>query len=104
MSIKTKTKKIVSCFFVFAFAGALSAPAFSAQVIPSLFAPAFCAARRSGMATTRASRFAAELSVDILRPEAPSIDGVPLDVKLAVQEAFSLCPEVFGVAPRVVDY
>jgi len=88
-------KSISSCFFGIALTAGLSMPAAAAQVIPSLFAPAFCAARRSGMSIGDSSRFAVRMSVDSSRPGAPKVDGVSIDIKLAVHEAMALCPDAF---------
>lgn len=71
-------------------------PAAAAQIVPSLFAPAFCAARRNGMSIGEASRFATRMSFDASRPDAPKIDGISIDIKLAIHEAAALCPDAFG--------
>lgn len=89
-------KKISFRFFGTVLTAGLLMPAGAAQVVPSLFAPAFCAARRNGMSITEASRFATRMSFDASRPEAVKVDGVSLDIKLAVYEAEALCPEAFG--------
>jgi hypothetical protein len=87
-----------------ALAAGLSTPAVAMQVVPSLFAPAFCAARRSGMGVTEASKLATRLSIDESRPPAPKIDGISLDIKLAVHEAFVLCPSAFRADAGLVNY
>ena len=88
-------KKVSSCFFSIALVAGFSMPAAAMQVVPSLFAPAFCAARRSGMSIGDSSRFAVKMSVDASRPEAPKVDGISIDIKLAVHEAAVLCPDAF---------
>ena len=91
-------KNLSSRFVGIALAAGLSAPAVAMQVIPSLFAPAFCAARRSGMSITEASRYGVRMSADPSRPAAPEIDGISIDIKLAVHEAAALCPDAFRSA------
>ena len=88
-------KKIYSCLFGIALTTGFSVPAVAMQVIPSLFAPAFCAARRSGMSIGEASRYGVRMSADPSRPAAPEIDGISIDIKLAVHEAAALCPDAF---------
>jgi|LauGreDrversion4_2_1035121.scaffolds.fasta_scaffold490071_3 hypothetical protein len=83
------------CIFGIALTAGLSAQATAMQVVPSVFAPAFCAAMRSGMSIGDASRFATRASIDKSLPPAPKIDGVSIDVKLAVYEAAALCPSAF---------
>lgn len=73
----------------------ISMPAVAAQVVPSLFAPAFCAARRSGMTVSESSRFATRASFNSSGPSMPKVDGISADVKMAVEEAMALCPEAF---------
>jgi hypothetical protein len=97
-------KSISSCFFGIALTAGLSMPAAAAQVIPSLFAPAFCAARRSGMSIGDSSRFAVRMSVDSSRPDAPKVNGVSIDITLAVHEAMALCPDAFRTGPAPVIY
>lgn len=89
-------KKISFCFFSAVLTAGLFTPVAAAQVVPSLFAPAFCAARRNGMSITEASRFATRMSFDASRPEAIKVDRVSLDIKLAVYEAATLCPDAFA--------
>ena len=89
-------KKISSCLLGIALTAGFSVPAAAMQVIPSLFAPAFCAARRSGMSITEAARYGVRMSADFSRPAVPEIDGVSIDVRLAVNEAAALCPDAFS--------
>lgn len=88
-------KKISSHLLGIALTAGFSMPAVGMQVIPSLFAPAFCAARQSGMSIREASRYGIRMSADWSRPAAPEIDGIPIDVRLAVNEAAVLCPDTF---------
>ncbi len=88
-------KRISSCFLGIALTAGFSMPAAAMQVVPSLFAPAFCAARRSGMSIGDSSRFAVRVSVDSSRPDAPKFDGISIDIRLAVHEAMALCPDAF---------
>jgi hypothetical protein len=95
-------KKISSCLLGIALTAGFSMPAAGMQVIPSLFAPAFCAARRIGMSIREASRYGVRMSTDSSRPEAVKIDGVSIDIRLAVDEAAALCPDAFrsGISAR----
>ena len=98
-------KKTSLCFFGAALiAAGLSAPAAAIQIIPSQYAPLFCAARRSGMSVGDASRFATRMSIDSTKPPLPKIDGISLDVKLAVYEAMALCPDAFRGDTSTISY
>jgi hypothetical protein len=100
----SKMKSISSCFLGIALAAGLSTPAAAMQVIPSLFAPAFCAARRIGMSIREASRYGVKMSTDSSRPEAVKIDGVSIDIRLAVDAAVALCPDAFRTGPAPIIY
>lgn len=97
-------KKAFSCFAGILLAAGLSTPVAGTQIVPSSFAPAFCAARRSGMTISKASEFAIQLSADELKPPAPKINGISVDVKLAVQTAYFLCPASFGADASISGY
>ena len=104
MDGSSEMKNLSSCFFGIALAAGLSMPAAAMQVVPSLFAPAFCAARRSGMSIGASSRFAVRMSIDSSRPRAPQVNGMSIDVTLAVDEAMALCPDAFKTGPAPVIY
>ena len=91
-------------FLAIALAAGLSTPAAAMQVVPSLFAPVFCAARRGGMSIKEASKFATRMSVDASRPSAPEVDGISLDIRLAIHEAAALCPDAFGSRASTISY
>lgn len=95
-------KKISFC--VALVAAGLSAPATAIQIIPSQYAPLFCAARRNGMSVGDASRLATRLSIDSTKPPLPKIDGISIDVKLAVYEAMALCPDAFRRDTGTISY
>lgn len=56
------------------------------------------------MTISKASEFAIQLSADELKPPAPKINGISVDVKLAVQTAYFLCPASFGADASISGY
>ena len=56
------------------------------------------------MTIGEASGLAIRLSADELKPPAPKVNGISLDVKLAVQAAYFLCPASFGADASISGY
>lgn len=97
MNQTSTTKKAFSCLTGILLVAGLFTPVAAKQIVPSSFAPAFCAARRSGMTISKASEFAIQLSADELKPPAPKINGISVDVKLAVQAAYFCAQHLSGL-------
>jgi hypothetical protein len=74
---------------------ALLAPARAGQVDPSAYANAYCLARQVGADRDAAITAALHRSLDRSLPDAPKVNGSPLDALMAVQAALNLCPQFF---------
>lgn len=95
--IHTSTMKSLSLFTSSCLLGLLFQPlsAKASQLIPAVFAPAFCASMEAGNSNDESIRFAVRMSIDTTRPPALKVGDIPLDVRASVYEAQRQCPKYF---------
>jgi hypothetical protein len=70
-------------------------PAKTSQLIPAVFAPAFCASMEAGNSNGESIRFAVRMSIDTTKPPAFKVGDTSLDVRASVYEAQRQCPKYF---------
>jgi hypothetical protein len=75
---------------------AFGTPVSASQLIPSIFASAFCAAMEFGVNRQDAIRFAVRISLDTTKPPAQRVGGTDLDVRASVYAAQMKCPQYFN--------
>jgi hypothetical protein len=75
---------------------AFGAPVSASQLIPSIFASAFCTAMESGVGQEDAIRFAVRMSLDTTKPPAQRVGNTDLDVRASVYAAQIKCPQYFN--------
>jgi hypothetical protein len=73
-----------------------SVPVNGAQLVPDVFASAFCTAMDSGVNRKEAIRFAVRMSLDRTKPKATKVGDVDLDVRMSIYAAQAQCPQHLG--------
>jgi hypothetical protein len=89
-------KQLLSSLAVCTALLATGAPANASQLVPSIFASAFCAAMESGVNRQDAIRFAVRMSLDTTKPPARKVGDTDLDVRASVYAAQMKCPQYFN--------
>lgn len=88
--------RLFSSFTICAALFTSGASASASQLVPSIFASAFCTAMDYGVKRQEAIRFAVKMSLDTTRPRAAKVGNTDLDVRASVYAAETMCPQHFN--------